>query len=141
MKPADCFRGETKYPSKRIIRFVVIALLRRFSKGSNMNHQQTVQTDEKTDSLVNSYASDLIHSITKIKVLTEKHFFLGVRLHNLTGQRNVVKVVNRLGQPITHVTVCDIETAEIMNSQELFLESQFYLHFHSVKVCNVLTRF
>ena len=41
--------------------------------------------------LVEAYSSDLIHGVTRGKVITAKRFLLGLGLHNLTGQKNPVQ--------------------------------------------------
>ena len=42
-------------------------------------------SSESVERFIQSYASDLIHGVTRGKVLTLKHFLIGVGLHNLTG--------------------------------------------------------
>ena len=46
-------------------------------------------------------------------------FLVGLGLHNMTGQHNVVQIANRLGHSINYNTVCEIETAQEVKSQEL----------------------
>ena len=52
---------------------------------------------------IQSYPSDLIHGVTRGKVITGKHFLLGLGLHNVTGQK-VPVIDNNL--------VCETETAQ-----------------------------
>ena len=77
---------------------------------------------EKTDTLVNSCALDLIHGLTKGEALTEKHFLLGLGLHNLIVQQYVVKTVNRVKHSIRYDRICDIETTKAMKLLDLSSE-------------------
>ena len=51
--------------------------------------------------LVDSCSSDFIDSVSKSEVLKPKHFSLGISLHNITGQRKIVQIVNRLAYSIS----------------------------------------
>ena len=73
--------------------------------------------------IVDSYASDLIYGATHGRTMTDKHVLLGLGLHNMTGQHNVVRVANRLGHCISYDTVCEIETAQAMKAQQLAAQS------------------
>ena len=64
------------------------------------------------NTLVDSFAQDIIHAVTKGKVTTPKHFLLAMGLHNMTGQKHVVDVVNKLGHSISYTKTCEIETAQ-----------------------------
>ena len=68
--------------------------------------------------LVDSYSSDFTHSVSKSEVLTPKHFSLGISLHNMTGQRKIVQIANRLGYSISYDKVLDIETAYTQKAQK-----------------------
>ena len=68
--------------------------------------------------LVDSYSSDVIHSVSKGEVLTPKHFLLGISLHNMAGQRKIVQITNRLGHSISCDKVLDIETAYAQKAQK-----------------------
>ena len=41
--------------------------------------------------LVDSFSQDLVHGVPKGRTIMEKHFLVGLGIHNLTGQRNVLK--------------------------------------------------
>jgi hypothetical protein len=62
--------------------------------------------------LIQSYSSDLIHGVTCGKTITAKHFLLGLGLHNLTGQKVPIQIVNHLGHCIDYNLVREIETAQ-----------------------------
>ena len=57
--------------------------------------------------LVTSYSSDLITGVTRGKVVTLKHFLIGVGLHNIT-----IKILSHLGHCIDYNLVCEVETAQ-----------------------------
>ena len=67
---------------------------------------------------IDSFSSDLFHGVSKGKVMTPKHYLLGLGLHNITGQKKVVQIVNRLGHSISYDEVLDIETAQAKRSRE-----------------------
>ena len=75
---------------------------------------------DKVKRLVSSYGHDLIHGVTRGKVVTLKHFLLGVGLHNMTGLKLPIKVLSHLGHSIDYDLVCEIETAEAEAAQMLY---------------------
>ena len=50
--------------------------------------------------LIQSYSSDLVYGVTRGKVITAKHFLLGLGLHDVTGQKKPVEINHRLGHGI-----------------------------------------
>ena len=73
--------------------------------------------------LIESFSSDLIHGVTRGKTITAKHFLLGLGLHNLTGQKKPVQIVNRLGHCIEYSMACEIETSHAEACQKQYAES------------------
>ena len=69
--------------------------------------------------LVDSYAADLVYSVSRGKVTTAKHVLLATGLHNMTGQRNIIEIVNKLGHCISYNLTCEIETAQAVRAQYL----------------------
>ena len=47
-----------------------------------------------------SYTRDLIHGVTRGKVITLKHFLVGMGLHNITGQKLPIHMLSRLGHSV-----------------------------------------
>ena len=74
---------------------------------------------ETFESLLN-----LIHSVSKGEVLTQKHFLLGISLHNMKGQRKIVQIANRLGHGISYDKVLDIEKAYPQKTQKTLESSE-----------------
>ena len=72
--------------------------------------------------LVHSYGSDLIQGVTSGKVVTLKHFLIGLGLHNVTGLKTPIKILSHLGHSIDYNLVCEVETAEA--AQKWMSESQ-----------------
>ena len=70
--------------------------------------------------LISSYGYHLIHGVTRGKVVTLKHFLLGVGLHNITGLKLPIRVLSHLGHCIDNDLVCDIETAEDEVAQKMY---------------------
>ena len=61
--------------------------------------------------LIHSYSSDLISAVSGGKVVTLKHFLIGVGLHNITGLKAPIKILSHLGHSIDYNLVCEIETS------------------------------
>ena len=74
--------------------------------------------------LIGSYSAYLIHGVSRGQVVTEKHFLMGLGLHNITGQKKVVEVLNHPGHSISYTDVCDIETAQAQKAQVLATNSK-----------------
>ena len=62
--------------------------------------------------LVESYAYDIVHGVTRGKVMQKKHYLLGLGLHNLTGSRKIVDIIHKLGHCISYNNTCEIEAAQ-----------------------------
>ena len=69
--------------------------------------------------LIHSYAADLVHGVTRGKVITAKHFLLATGLHNITGSRTVNQITYKLGHSLDYETTCEIETAQAKKMQLL----------------------
>ena len=78
----------------------------------------------KRKRLIDSYAYDLIHGATNGRIITPKHFLLGLSLHNLTGQKKIVQVTNRFGNCITYDQVVSIESAHAKQAQMRMASSE-----------------
>ena len=73
--------------------------------------------------LSNCFASDIIAAKSQGKTITTKQFLLALGLHNITSQRKVVEIVNRLGHCLTYNTTCEAETAFAVKAQQLLSNS------------------
>lgn len=45
------------------------------------------------------------------KVITKKHYLLALGLHSMTGMKQVIRILNRMGHCISYDKTCEIETA------------------------------
>ena len=70
--------------------------------------------------LISSFGYDLIHGVTRSKVVTLKRFLLGVCLHNINGLKLPIRVLSHLGHCIDYDLVCDIETAKAEVAQKMY---------------------
>ena len=66
---------------------------------------------ESTSLLTDSFAQDLVYTISKGTFLTLKHTSIGLGLHSLTGQKLPLVLLNRLGHSISYTCVNELETA------------------------------
>ena len=69
-------------------------------------------TPEKTTHFVDSYASDLVYGITNGIFITAKHFSLSMGLQGLTGSREIIDILNKLGNAMSFELTCEMETAQ-----------------------------
>ena len=56
------------------------------------------------------FTADLVNAVSKGKVITPKHL-VGLAIHNMTGQKTPVQIMNKLGHSIGYNKVCEIETS------------------------------
>ena len=69
--------------------------------------------------LIKSYACDMVHGVTLGKVVTLKHYLLGLGFHNMSGQKLLIKILSLFGHTVSYDTVTMAETslAEISQLQ------------------------
>ena len=108
----DELDSESRNPPESVTSFLTQLLRNK----DHPNHEALTR-------LIESYTSDLIHGVTCGKVITTKHFLLGLGLHNITGQRLPIQILHQLGHCIDYNFVCDIETAQAETAQMLATES------------------
>ena len=70
--------------------------------------------------MISSFGNDLIHGVTNGRVITLKHFLIGLGLHNITGLKLPIKVLSHLGHSINYDLVCEIEAAEAEVAQNFY---------------------
>ena len=71
---------------------------------------------DSVDRAVHSIASDLVAGVINGKIMTAKQCLLALGLHNITGTRKVVDIVNCINYKIT----CEIETTQAVKSSSPF---------------------
>ena len=57
---------------------------------------------ELVSRLMESYAADIIHMVTRENAIAAKHFLLPLGLHSLTGQKKAIGIVNKLKHCISY---------------------------------------
>ena len=58
-----------------------------------------------TQRLIDSFSQDLVHGVSRGRVITLKHFALGVGMHNITGQKLPIRILYNLGHFIDYESV------------------------------------
>ena len=109
----DELKSESRKPPTSVYLFLS-ELMRQDSKG---------ELSTQASRTVESFACDIVHSVTRGKVLQRKHVLLGLGLHNLTGSRKIVDIINKLGHCIPYNLICEINTAQAESSLEASKES------------------
>ena len=100
--------SDSRQPPESVLEFLSCLLKNKdHPNGEFVNH------------LIQSYAADLVHGVTRGRFITSKHFLLGLGLHNITGQKKPVQIASQLGHSIDYNLVCEIETAQAEASQLL----------------------
>ena len=66
-------------------------------------------------------------AVTRGKMITAKQYLLALGIHNITGQRKTVDILNRLGHCLTYNLTCEIETALVEKAQQLSLKDSLLL--------------
>ena len=61
-------------------------------------------------------------AVTRGKMITAKQYLLALGIHNITGQRKTVDILNRLGHCLTYNLTCEIETALAEKAQQISLK-------------------
>ena len=61
-------------------------------------------------------------AVTRPKMITAKQYLLALGVHNNTGQRKTVDILNRPGHCLTYNLTCEIETALAGKAQQLLLK-------------------
>ena len=74
------------------------------SKHKNGNTEKLLQ-------LVDSFTADFVHAVSKGKVITPKHYLSRLGIYNMTGQKTLVQIMNKLGHSISYNKVCKIENS------------------------------
>ena len=74
------------------------------------------------------------------KVIALKNFFVGLGIHNLTGQKVPIQILSHLGHSLDYNLVRKIETAEARQAQEMSSQGE-YLPVRPVGEQTVLTYF
>ncbi|CAB4017036.1 Hypothetical predicted protein [Paramuricea clavata] len=83
--------AETR-PVPSSVRSFLIRLLTDDRYSPSLNAQRLVQ----------SYAADLVHGVTRGNVMTAKHFLIGLGLHSITGKKKPIQLLNLLGHSIDY---------------------------------------
>ena len=66
-----------------------------------------------------SCTRDLIHGVTRGKVISLKHFLVGMGLHNITGQKLPIQMLSRLGHSVDYNTVCEAQAEIALQNAEV----------------------
>ena len=68
-------------------------------------------TSEKSARLIDSFSADLVISVTNGSVLTTKHYLLAVGLHSITGMKQIIQILHKMGNCMSYTKTCEVETA------------------------------
>ena len=63
--------------------------------------------------LVNSFSSDLIAAVSRVKVVALNYFLVVFGLHNITGLKRPIKILSHLGHCIDYNLVYEVETVQV----------------------------
>ena len=112
-----------------------------FSTHLLRSKKHSVTRSENISRLIYSYSADLIHGVTRGKVITAKHFLLALGLHSQTGQKSVIEINNKLGHCLSYSLTCEIESAQTRAAQAMADNKSLFPVKHQNEVKGVLTYF
>ena len=69
------------------------------------------QACERVKRLVHSFAQDLVYAVTRARVKPPKHIFLPFAVKSLTGNVELIQILNRLGHCIAYSQMEEVDTA------------------------------
>ena len=110
---------DTLVESSELIQSSLINFLNILLKSTNYPNS------EKVSHMLTSFSQDLIHGISRGRVVTLKHFLLSLGLHNITGQKLPIQTSANLGHSLNYKSVYQIETAEAEIARQLYDEGTF----------------
>ena len=80
--------------------------------------EQACSESEKR--VISAFGHDLVDEVTNGRVITLKHFLIGLCLHSIAGLKLPIKVLAHLGHCISYDFVCEIETGEAEVAQHFY---------------------
>ena len=69
------------------------------------------QLVKKSTRLLDSFSEYLISSVTNGSVLTTKHYLLAVGLHSITGMKQIIQILHKMGHCMSYTKTGEVETA------------------------------
>ena len=100
---------------------VLLQFLHRILHSDNNHHI----IGEKKNKVGRSIADDLMYAVSRGSYLTLKHCSIGLGLHSLTGLKQPIVLLSKLGHFISYEQVAEIETAQEELAFQLQKQSQF----------------
>ena len=64
-------------------------------KDNEVSKRQKGNT-ENLSRLIDSFTADLVNAVSKGKIITPKHYLVGLGIHNMTGQKTPVQIMNTI---------------------------------------------
>ena len=65
-----------------------------------------------------SFSQDLMHDITMGKIIIKKHFLISLGVHNLSGKKNAVEILNKFDHSLSYSTASEILTDYVESNIE-----------------------
>jgi hypothetical protein len=88
---------------------------------------------DKVNRLIHSFSQDLIYAVTHGKQKTPKHVLLSYAIKTLTGNVELIQIVNRLGHGIAYsqleendTALCLQKLASIANHHSNYITSKYF---------------
>ena len=70
---------------------------------------------QRTQRLLTSYGQDLIHGVSNGQIKTPKHILLPMAAKTLTGNAQLIQILNRLGHGLSYSQCEEIDTTLCLN--------------------------
>ena len=86
-------------------------MLQKFLNSLLTGQQTTEEISSRTQCQTNSIGQDIIYNVTNGKVQTPKHILLPYAVKSLTGNVELIHMLNRLGYGVSYSQMVEIDTA------------------------------
>ena len=99
----------------------------RFLKGVLTGDQSTADISKRTEVLINSFSQDLIFTATNGHSKPPKHILTAYAVKTLTGNVEIIQMLNRLGHAVSYSQIEENDTALCMQKIAANLNNSFAL--------------
>ena len=73
--------------------------------------KHVVATREESTQLIDSFFADLISNATNGSVMIAKHYLLAVGLRSITGMKQIIQILHKMGHSMSYTKTWEVETA------------------------------
>ena len=102
---------ETWPPDLENMNYEIPQSLQLFILALLTGEQSCSEPSERIRRLCNSISSDMVYAVTNGKIKAQKHILLPFAVKSLTGNVELIQILNRLGHSVSYSQIEEIDTA------------------------------